>query len=394
MGNFLIDVRQWKSVAEFEQHLADYNFKQTAPWAKGITYHHTYRPLPSQWVGRRSMDGLKHHYEIVNGWDRGPHLFIVAGAPNKEHDGIWQLTPLNVTGIHAGACNSTHWGLEIVGDYDKAFWPEPVAQLALGAGAALLRWAGLGVDGLTVRGHRECLPNKTCPGSKIKLPEIRELLKLRMQAATIPAPTTAAITKHSPVLGKPTCTQEQAARWLLKQRHDDYTNGDLSLTIIPAYWELCLSVGINPAVPLAQLVKEGSLYNFWGRRPQRNPAGIGVDGDKSATKPADTTGWAYNTDRRQWEKGISFPSWVGHSIPAHVGRLVAWATKPHERTAAQQQLVEQALAYRNLELRLHGSVSELQHLGRVHNPTGLGWASPGTDYGEKLAEFMTAMQKA
>lgn len=34
---------------------------------------------------------------------------------------------------------------------------------------------------------------------------------------------------------------------------------------------------------------------------------------------------------------------------------------------------------------LRGSAPTLRQLGRAHNPTGQGWASPGTDYGAKIA---------
>lgn len=389
---FLLDIRHWRTVTAFEQHLSGYDPRITAPWAQGITYHHTYRPLASQWVGVPSINGLVNTYKNkVPAWDRGPHLFIVHGATNPDHNGIWQFTPLNVPGIHAGACNAHFWGIEVCGDYDKAFWPDPVAQLALGAGAALLRWRGLSLSPETVKGHRDCLNNKSCPGWAVDLEHVRTLLApLLVPVEPQPVPT---LSDSSPIMSAPTCTQAQATAYLTKTTHRNYTSADLSLTIIPGYWSLCLATGVNPAVPLAQLIKEGSLDSFWGARPRRNPAGIGVDGTHSAAKPKDTTGWAFNTDRNQWEKGLSFASWVNGSIEAHVGRLVAWATAPQQRTDAQQKAVEKALSYRPLALGLQGSATKLRHLGKVYNSTGYGWSSPGSDYGQKLAEIMNAMAK-
>ena len=387
---FAADIRRWATVDAFAQHLAGYDPRITAPWARGITYHHTYRPLAVQWTGKASIEGLRTFY-INKGWDAGPHLFIVAGASNPANDGIWQFTPLNMPGIHAGQCNSSHWGLEIAGDYDKAFWPDAVAQLALGAGAALLRWRGLPLSPETVKGHRDCLNNKSCPGWAVDLDHVRTLLApLLVPAPTVPE--SPVLSDASPIMSAPTCTQEQATRYLTKDKHRNYTSADLALTIIPGYWALCLSVGVNPAVPLAQLIKEGSLDSFWGARPQRNPAGIGVDGTASTTKPKDATGWVYNTQRNQWEKGLSFASWVNGSIDAHVGRLVAWATEPTQRTEAQQQAVEKALSYRPLAVGLQGSATKLRHLGKVHNSTGKGWASPGQEYGAALATIMNAIR--
>lgn len=387
---FLLDIRHWPTVADFEHHLSGYD-PQIAPWANGVTLHHTYIPRVNQWQGEASIRGMVEFYK-AKGWTAGPHLYIASGSPRKEWDGIWQMTPLNLPGIHGTACNAHYWGIEVVGDYDVAPWSAELRKMVLGTTAALLRWRKLPLSPATVNGHRNCPSPKTCPGKQIDLDEVRVWLAPLLAPLSTP-PDVITLSENSPIMGAPTCTQVQATAYLTKTTHRNYTSADLSLTIIPGYWALCLSVGVNPAVPLAQLIKEGSLDHFWGARPQRNPAGIGVDGTDSATKPKDTTGWAYNTERNQWEKGLSFASWVNGSIDAHVGRLVAWATEPQQRTAAQQAAVEKALAYRPLALGLQGSATKLRHLGKVHNSTGYGWSSPGSDYGQKLAEIMNAMGK-
>ena len=401
---FLLDVRHWRTVAAFEQHLAGYDPQATAPWAKGITLHHTYRPLASQWVGEPSIKGLVATYlNKKPAWDRGPHLFIVAGAPAAANDGIWQFTPLNVPGIHAGPCNSSHWGLEVVGDYDRAPWPAPVAQLALGAGAALLRWHGLSVSPQTVRGHRDCLDNKSCPGKAIHMDDIRAAL-LPYLAPTPPPQPGPRITEDQPILGPPTCTQEQATAYVLSRNHSNYTSADLTLTIIPGYWSICLSVGVNPAMAIAQMIHEGALHAFWGRRPQRNPAGIGVNGDHQPTRPGQIDGWAFNTDpgRQRWERGISFDSWVGHAIPAQVGRLLAYALPEGVGTATQLRLIATALSWRPLARAARGSAPTLKPLGAAHNPANsgrprdqwiVGWAWDGEEYGARIAAIMEAMQR-
>lgn len=255
---FAADIRHWPTVAAFAQSLAD----RAAPhWASGVVVHHTYRPLVSQWRGMASMHGLRTFY-ASKGWTAGPHLFLVAGA-GPDRDGIWQLTPLTQPGVHAGPCNTTHWGVEVVGDYDTQPWPPAVAEL------------------------------------------------------------------NAAIIAAPRCTLAQAAAYLARQRSPHYTSADIRLVILPAYWSWCEQAGVDPCIAIAQMCHETDhLRSFWSARPQRNPAGIGVTGQSSVTRPSNADGWAYNPDRRRWERGISFPTWANHSVPAHVGRLVAYATTP------------------------------------------------------------------
>ena len=83
--------------------------------------------------------------------------------------------------------------------------------------------------------------------------------------------------------------------------------------------------------------------------------------------------------------GVSFATWQDDAIPAHIGRLLAYALPTGEGDAAQRHLMALALTYRALPDRVRGSAPTLKPLGRVHNPSGLGWASPGTQYGARIA---------
>lgn len=161
-----------------------------------------------------------------------------------------------------------------------------------------------------------------------------------------------------------------------------YTAYDIQ-SIVKNYWDACLLVGVNPLLAIAQMCHEtGNLSSFWAARPQRNPAGLGVTGEWSNTpKP----GYVYNPTRTRYEAGLSFVSWEHESVFAHVGRLVAYAIKPEERTSLQQQMVNVALSYRDLPDHIQGSAPMLRQLGADLNPTGEGWADPGTDYGAKIA---------
>jgi hypothetical protein len=129
----------------------------------------------------------------------------------------------------------------------------------------------------------------------------------------------------------------------------------------------------------------GNLTSFWSARPQRNPAGIDVNGRKQAERPPDITGWAFNTQRQIWEMGLSFKTWKNDAIPAHVDRLLAYALPKGAEHAAQRELIERAMTYRGLPDKLRGTAPALKPLGKVHNPAGDGWASPGADYGARIA---------
>ena len=177
IDDFLIDIRQWRTVAAFRRHLAGYTKAQVAPWATGITLHHTVSPLASTWRGVASILGMARYYRDDPScrWDRGPHLFVVSGAPNADHDGIWQMSPLNARGIHAASFNTTHWGLEVVGSFDSQRWDAGTSALTLGALAALHDWAGWpAVSAATLNGHRDDpKTTKTCPGKAIDLAAVR-----------------------------------------------------------------------------------------------------------------------------------------------------------------------------------------------------------------------------
>jgi hypothetical protein len=172
-------------------------------------------------------------------------------------------------------------------------------------------------------------------------------------------------TENSEIVAPALGTREQATAFILAQPHGEYTVQDIRDTIVPAYFEVCLANGILP--------------------PQRNPAGIGVDGRKLAQPPRDRTNWAFNTQRQMWEFGRSFDTWVDDAIPAHVGRLLAYALAKDAGTPTQRALVAKALTYRALPDKMRGSAPILKQLGKAHNPAGQGWASPGVTYGARIA---------
>ena len=68
-------------------------------------------------------------------------------------------------------------------------------------------------------------------------------------------------------------------------------------------------------------------------------------------------------------------------MPAHIGRLLAYALRDDQATPAQKALIDQALAYRALPSRLRGVAPTIVGLnGR--------WAVPGTTYGQRILSVM------
>jgi len=171
--SFTMDIRHWNDAKAFREHL--YMFPDSDySWARRIVLHHTVKPLPHKWEGNRTMRELAVYYEYTKHWTAGPHLFVVSGAPDRQTDGIWQLTPLNVPGIHAGGCNVDGIGLEVVGNYHYVPWSVGTSDLVYGALYALLDRTRMGPR--DVIGHRECMTERDCPGKQIAMSAIRDIL--------------------------------------------------------------------------------------------------------------------------------------------------------------------------------------------------------------------------
>jgi hypothetical protein len=191
--SFDADFQHWPTLAAFTAYL------QGVPrpaWCTGITNHNTYIPNELQWRGLASMQSMRATY-IAKGWSAGPHLYLAAEAPNPADTGIWQMTPLAHPGVHAGACNSAHLGIENVGDFD-ARPPSPAQYtLLLAVNRAILAHWGIPPEKVNV--HNECMTGRTCPGKYLTGTQIRASLN----SAWPPAPPTDPFARWGDV-GKPT----------------------------------------------------------------------------------------------------------------------------------------------------------------------------------------------
>jgi hypothetical protein len=178
--SFSWDIHQFTSIAALAAHLKQLG---SITWYTGVTVHHTAIPTVAQWRGRDSMIALGNYYrdDVPNpdgtkGWSAGPHFFV---GP----DGIWTGTPITHRGVHAVSFNRSHIGVEVVGDYDKQSWPEPICSYVYDLLELLLRRRSLPATALN--GHRnDPQTTKHCPGKAIDLNFVRRELHRRLAGAT------------------------------------------------------------------------------------------------------------------------------------------------------------------------------------------------------------------
>ena len=198
----------------------------------------------------------------------------------------------------------------------------------------------------------------------------------------VPAQTPADL----PILGLPSGTVEEAVRVLAPRAVNNGYSYDDVRAIVQAYEKVGSSVGVDWFLVIAQMAHEtGFLTSFWSARPQQNPAGLGVEGKSSTTNPNDPS-WVFNPQRNLWEKGLSFPTWSDDAIPAHIGRLLAYALRDDQATPAQKAMIDKALAYRALPSTMRGIAPTIVGLnGR--------WAYPGTTYGQRILDVMMRLRQ-
>jgi hypothetical protein len=189
-----------------------------------------------------------------------------------------------------------------------------------------------------------------------------------------------------PIIAPATGTAAQARRYILRAKHGAYTADDID-QIVQGYWTQCLPLGIDPVMVVAQTIYEtGNFTSWWAQRPRRNPAGIGVTGRRRLIIRPRAGTWAQRLG--VWVEGVSFPTWHDHAIPAHLGRLLAYALPEGQGTPAQQAQIVRALAVRDLPAHIRGVAAAGWH--------GLNgrWAVPGTDYSARIARIAAAIRQS
>ncbi len=175
---FDMTIIHWATVADFAVYLTSH---PRPAWCEGLCDHNTYRPDENGWQGLASMRSMAKTY-ASRGWTAGPHLFCAAVCPDPADRGVWQMTPLAHQGVHAGPCNSTHLGIEHVGDFQARPPTYAQWQLAVDVNVAICRAWRLRAG--VVRVHKECMPDRVCPGQYFSANTLRADVQAALLAPT------------------------------------------------------------------------------------------------------------------------------------------------------------------------------------------------------------------
>lgn len=120
---------------------------------------------------------------ISKGWTSGPHCYLALHSPNPADNGVWVMTPPTSPGTHAGACNNTRFGIEVVGDFQGSAPSPEQQQLLIDTLAALHRWTKIGPS---LNAHRDCMAGRTCPGDAFYMlkASLQQRLAVALNGAT------------------------------------------------------------------------------------------------------------------------------------------------------------------------------------------------------------------
>lgn len=183
---------KWKKIIglslskqEFDDWLALWPMPPTAWKPRGLTLHHTAAPSLAQRPGgltAQHIQNLQAYYRDEKGWSCGPHLFV-------DQQKVHLFSPMGAMGTHARSFNSTHIGLEMLGDYDSEAVHPGVWDISVHVAARLMqkfRWAGVsepvllsptppsprrngvGTKTTVMNFHRDDpKTSKTCPGMRV-----------------------------------------------------------------------------------------------------------------------------------------------------------------------------------------------------------------------------------
>ena len=321
----------------------------------------------------RGWSGVGYHEVLAEETNGGPVVAYVVSDPELQR-------------AHIALQNDVAFGICCATDFRNTIpdqkWIDALADRLY---THRRRWPGA-----RIVGHGEqARPGyeTTCPGTRWPAWKPRLLAAVALRdLATAPPPQPPIVTTiNSPILGPATGTPESAVAYLsARARSTQYDRADVA-HIVNAYQREGRAVGVDWFLALAQMAHEtGALTSFWSARPQRNPAGLGVTGERSDTCPTEGA-WARNPATGVWERGLSFDRWDPDAVRAHLGRLLAYALPAGEGTPEQQAMIDEALALRPLPARYRGIAPTLAGLGGT-------WAYPGQGYAARVAARANAMR--
>lgn len=163
---FVKDIRRFATLGEFSNYaLTTYpHGVSTGTWDPiGATVHNTYIPNKLQWRGMASMASMVKDY-MAKGWTSGPNLYLAVGTVNSDNDGIFMMTPLNREPTHAGKCNDTMFGVEVVDDFEVNTPSAAQLDLLVGVLVVLSMVSSAKGTKFFINAHKDCMANRTCPG--------------------------------------------------------------------------------------------------------------------------------------------------------------------------------------------------------------------------------------
>jgi hypothetical protein len=210
------------------------------------------------------------------------------------------------------------------------------------------------------------------------------------QATPIVLPTPSEVPDGDmPILGPASGSAEQAIAWFSRYAigNSAYDAAAIS-SIVYSYQYLGDLAGMDWFLAMAQMGHEADqMRSWWSQPPRNNPAGIGVTGATKQGEPSNPpgAGWFWDERTNIWREGWAFDTWENHSIPAHLGRLLAYALTDAQANEMQRALIDYALSWRPLPSSFRGIAPTITGLnGR--------WAVPGTTYGQRIIDLLLRMR--
>lgn len=173
------------------------------------------------------------------------------------------------------------------------------------------------------------------------------------------------------ILGTSVLSKDACKKLLLER------NPKADATAIDDYYAHEHEWGIRADVLVCQMYHEtGYMTSWWSLPPRRNPAGLGVTGETSATDPK-SDAWVYDADKKIWAKGYAYPDW-NTSVQHHFAHMAAYAIDADNATA--KQIDPRYPAVRSM------ITSKKWAVAKVMTDLNGKWAVPGTTYGQTIED--------
>jgi peptidoglycan hydrolase-like protein with peptidoglycan-binding domain len=152
----------------------------------GIILHNTAAPTLKQWVETgpqhdSRIENLKDYYKGL-GWHAGPHWFV-------SRNWINEFMKPTTRGTHSPSFNKDHFGIEMVGDYDKEAFNSGDGALVRDNAVFLMAYLcnRFGWDpGKVIKLHKEDpKTDHDCPGRNVSKADVIARVKAQMQGVML-----------------------------------------------------------------------------------------------------------------------------------------------------------------------------------------------------------------